>query len=179
MDLSNIKSRVFKTYITYFFSLDDKIKLWNYYCDENDSTEDYVFMNDYQSLINNEILDSITAGELLRMAFYGKYDYSDTFCYFNDQGYLASASFIGKTPYDANKLTEYVLDNIDKYKQKFDVIDIVESIMIVGDDMFSAENNDIEDYIHESYDLDMECLLYNDFDYEKLFTGIINKFPRR
>lgn len=179
MDLSDIKTKVFETLINIACDDEKKVWLWNGYCIENDKTEDEVYFNDYESLNDNEVLESIRPGGLLRMAFYGKYNYEDEFCYINRYGNLVSSSDIDKTPYDNNELAEYMCDYFKRYDDWFDITDLVDAIIEVGEDMFTADNYEIEEYIQKAYKRNIECLLDKDFNYEQLFKDLISEFPHK
>ena len=113
------------------------------------------------------------------MAFYGKYNYEDEFCYINHYGNLVSSSDIDNTPYDSWELAEYVSDYFKRYDDWFDITDLVDAIIEVGEDMFTADNYEIEEYIEKAYKRKIECLLDKDFNYEQLFKDLISEFPHK
>lgn len=115
------------------------------YCDEidvivlyNEMLQDY---NDFDSMVYSndeldELLNGYTPDEIVRMIFYGDYNYSDNYVYFNGYGNLETFNCVtfrdypnggykwnDSSPLDLNDLINYIIESKQTWDYTVNQID--------------------------------------------------------
>lgn len=132
------------------------VKLWNDYCEDTNSMDDYIYENvDY---ILNDMFNSID--EALRAACYGSYNYTDDYFRFNGYGNLESFDTYDVTNYmDLNYLADYLIENgCDEISDS----DLYQDVEDNFREYFNSKFNDLT--IDDDFDLSYYDLITEDWD---------------
>lgn len=93
---------------------------WNHVCQENNDYDNEVFENE-ETKLNEVFSNNVYAA--LRSAFYGDYDYTDSFCCFDGYGDLVSFDYYDSenSPIDIEEIVDYFEKNQSELPEFFDV----------------------------------------------------------
>lgn len=94
---------------------DAVVQLWNNYCYEVDGSGDYIYqMAEFDDIITASGMKPLN---IVRAVFYGSFCPADNYFWFNGYGNLQSCNFPkddnSGSPFDANAIADYIIDNND------------------------------------------------------------------
>lgn len=137
---------------------DTLINIWNDYCNE-ENVDDYIYTNDEYTL--NDLFGGRKDGvnEVLRMAHYGHYDYTDDYFIINAYGNFTSFDeYDAEQHIDFDYLANFIADNDCREIQENYIEDIICDFIT----FFHEKFEDIE--IDEDFDFSSYNLLTEEWD---------------
>jgi hypothetical protein len=94
-------------------STEDKVALWNEYCDSTNRTDDWVYsMEEF-----DEIMSGRKPWDIVRTCYYGDLNPTHEYFWFNGYANLESDDWIDgeKSPFDIDELVYYIVENEEDF----------------------------------------------------------------
>lgn len=94
-------------------STDDKIALWNRYCNEDSRADDFIYSIEYF----DEIMSGREPLDIARTCYFGDFDPTHKYFWFNGYANLESDDWIDgeKSPFYINELADYIIENEEDF----------------------------------------------------------------
>lgn len=88
----------------------DKLSLWNEYCGLNNLDDDYIcYMEDF-----DEIMEGKEPWEVARCCYFGDFNPTHEYFWFNAYGNLESTDYLGDV-IDIDEIVDYIIDNEETF----------------------------------------------------------------
>ena len=104
-------------------STEDKIALWNEYCDSANRTDDWIYsMEEF-----DEQCSGMTPTEIAQSILYGDFRINDNYFWFNGYANLESDNWIEgeKSPFYIDELVDYIVENEEDFGND-DIAEVLE-----------------------------------------------------
>lgn len=124
----------------------DKVGLWNDYCENNRYCDDYIEWNDI-----DELLCGLKPSEIINRVDMENYREYDRFCAYDGSGELYSFDYANEddSPFDLDSLAQWIYDNEDAcgYLDEDDISNHFDAINFV-DEFF--DDDDVDAFIEDN-----------------------------
>ena len=89
---------------------DDKLSLWNKYCGLNNLYNDYIYyMEEFDTIMDGE-----EPWKIVRWCYFGEFNPTHQYFWFNDYGNLESTDYIDDK-IDIDEIVDYIIDNEEDF----------------------------------------------------------------